>query len=546
MNMNFNAVNKPPTFQLQNGQLDVQAKQFIKQFDTDLDGSLSQEEVSKSSGLMGAVQTKVSSPQLAQALWASIAGPTNTINAKEYAAFLLRVDGVKDGTPNGTITQAEADDWLNRASQAVQAESGGVNAIVRNYNNTMSNGNQLGLDKAFGTTQEEQIALGEIEQQDQKTLIDTPSISKKDVWLNSTAEEGDNPDKALALIKGAKLQIAQEIDELFKQTAGLEPDSPAHKNIMKQLAQLQILERDLFWKEIVASQFSFQVSTEVAKQGVGNNTSPELEAFRTKNQPVVDKLFADMTKEKPNSPKYNLLNKQINDIDDAEYALYIKANPEVAQIVKEISAKNTKAIQDETWELTDSIPPVAPNTFSRMSERQNIQRGNVKSFQLVLIRQAQDQLNQNLDKLRKVFEDLNPDLESPADQSLRSRIDAIEQIKKSLDLQKQRVEFELEDTEQTFTEPSAEMKQYLALAKTVEPESPKYNEYMAKVQELANTHYNLDGSNPSPLPTENTSETSNADTTDDLPTVGGTTLTIPTLSPSTTAPADDDIDLPLL
>jgi hypothetical protein len=535
MNMNLNAVNRQPTFQLQNGQLDVQAKQFIKQFDNDLDGSLSQEEVVKSSGLMGAVQTKVSSPQLAQALWASIAGPTNTINAKEYAAFLLRVDGMKDGVPNGVITQDEVDDWLNRASQAVQAKSPGVNAVARNYNNTMSNGNQLGLDKVFGTSEEEQLAMGEIEQQDQETLIDTPSISKKDLWLYSTAEVGDNPDKALALIKGAKLQIFQEIDELSQQSAGLEPDSLAYKNIMKQLDQLQIVEKDLFWKEKVASQFSLQVSKEVANQGVGNNTSPELDAFRTKAQPVVDKLFADMTKEKPNSPKYNLLNKQIHDIDDAEYALYIKANPEVAQIVKEISAKNTNAIQDETWELEDSIPPVAPNTFSRISERQNIQRGNAKSFQLVLLNQAKEQMNNTIKSIVELIKDL--DTESPTYQSLMARLNAIEQIKKSLDLQQQRIQFHLEDTGRAFTEPSAEMKQYLELAKTVEPEGAEYNKIMAKVQELANTHYNLDGSNPSSLPTTSTS--------DDLPLFSGTTLKISSIT-STTTPANDDIGLPLV
>lgn len=532
MSMNLQSFGTQPYFLMQQGKLDVQAKQFIQQFDTDLDGSLSQAELKKSTGLLGPVQTKVSSPDLAQALWASVAGPTNTINAKEYASFLLIVDADQ----NGMITQAEASRFVREADQVLR-KAGLQNGVKDIYTSMALNSKQAGSDQVFGTTQEEQFALDEtsekptvgeevtpLSDEDFEALLNyVPSLTKLDLLTYSTAKEGESPDQKLQSIKLAKEDILNETDVLKTLIDDLEPETSSSNNAWNKLNFLYIPQTDLLFREFVARQFSHQVNQEVANQGVGNKTNPELEVFRAKVQPIIEKIVEEMATESPRSPKYNALLNKIQEIDQAEYALYIKANPEVAQIVKEISAKNKKAIEDKTWKLQDEFYSIVPKTFSRISERQDIQRGKARSFQLLLMEQSQAKLNQKLDEVRKELKDFSFNSESPTTQSMTLRLTILEKSKELLARKKKLIESELKQTKQPFTEPSAEMKQYLELAKTLEPESPEYNKAMAKVNELAQKHYNLDGSNPSPLPATNTPSTT-----------------------STTSPASDDIDLPLV
>ena len=527
MNMNFNSVNRQPYFQLQNGKLDVQAKQFIKQFDTDLDGSLSQEEVSKSSGLMGAVQTKVTSPQLAQALWASIAGPTNTINAKEYAAFLLTVDGAN---VDGIITQAEADDWVNRASQAVQAKSPGVNTVARVYNNMMTNGNNVGLDKAFGTTKEEQLALG-------KDTSINPTIPplNKTTLLNLLTESPDATTGAewkVQMILLAQLQIANTIGALLTLAADLVPNSPQQNSMMQRLDELQKLESSLKKEEAIASILPQQIIAELSKQGITIKRSQELVEIGEK----IGAMFSLVAEEEPESPRYNALMAQVNKLSSDEYTLIKKLNPDYVRVVQEVSNKNKADIlsgkinAQNLPQVEDAEVDIEPLPFSL----ENIQKGKSVSFQLVLVNQAKEQMDKTIRSMLGLAKDL-PE-ESPTYQSLMSRLNAMQQIEKKLALQEVRLQQTLKGREQTFTEPSAEMKQYLELAKTVEPEGAEYNKIMAKVNELAKTEYGVDN-------TDTTDATTRA--SGDLPTVSGTTLILPS-TPSTTTPANDDIGLPLV
>ncbi len=536
MSMNLQSFGTQPYFQMQQGKLDVQAKQFIQQFDTDLDGSLSQAELKKSTGLLGPVQTKVSSPQLAQALWASIAGPSNTINAKEYAAFLLRLD---DANVDGIITQAEADDWVNRASQAVQAKSPGVNTVARVYNNMITNGNQVGLDQAFGTTQEEQFALG----QDTSLKPTIPPVKSFTIPpLNTTALLNmmtESPDATTGaewkvdLISNSQVQMSNVIGALLTLTADLDENSPEYASLMQRLDSVQKLDSNLQKQKENLSIFPKQVYAELDKQGITLKRSQE----QVELSEQIGKLFLSLTQEEPETSGYQLIIAQMNKLAEQEYSLMKRENPDYVRVVQEVSDKNKADILSGKINA-QNLPAVEdfkvnyePLPFSL----ENIQKGKSTSFQLVLVRQAKEQISNSIKSMFELTKDL--DKESPTYQSLMSRLNAVQQIEKSLVFQERRLQFLLKNREQPFTEPSAEMKQYLELAKTVEPEGAEYNKIMAKVQELANTHYNLDGSNPSSLPTTSTS--------DDLPLFSGTTLKISSIT-STTTPANDDIDLPLV
>ncbi len=144
---------QPPVFQIQEGQLDKQAIQFVNKWDTNRDGVLSLQEFTKSEGLTGDVKTALSSPQLAQALWAVVAGPSQTLSAAEYARAVVAMDSNFDGK----ITQQESD----------RAKLGWANATVRNpgkanvqiYNDNIALGRDIGLEKKFPLTSEEKYAL---------------------------------------------------------------------------------------------------------------------------------------------------------------------------------------------------------------------------------------------------------------------------------------------------------------------------------------------------------------------------------------------------
>lgn len=490
MNMNLNAVNRQPTFQLQNGQLDVQAKQFIKQFDTDLDGSLSQEEVGKSSGLMGAVQTKVTNAQLAQALWASIAGPTNTINAKEYAAFLLTVDGDQ----NGMITQAEADAYVANGSQAFK-NLGLTEGVKGMYQTIISNGNQVGLDKAFGTTQEEQFALGETTEKppvDEGALLNAEPLSKEELLAFSTAQVVENPEINMILIKQAMLQVGSSVASIFGTDEAATPGTVQNQVAMKRMEKMRDAELRMQQNQNVLQQFLEQIQDEVKKQGVGDKISPELEAFRTKQQPVLDKLLVDWAKEETDSPKAQTLFKQILDIDKADYNLYLKANPEVSKIIQDLSRKNALAIQNGTFQVKEvSLDDYEPMAWSQKDNKMAITKAKALKSQLSTVQAGIKKQNEDLDYIKN-----NPT------QNSASRAATVKAMLKSLTIQEGRIK-----------------------------------------NDLVTVGYPIEKVDTIDSETIDTIDTIEDTTTDTLPTVDGI-LTIPTTS--TTTPANDDIGLPLV
>ena len=395
MNMNFNSVNRQPYFQLQNGKLDVQAKQFIKQFDTDLDGSLSQEEVSKSSGLMGAVQTKVSSPQLAQALWASIAGPSNTINAKEYAALLLGVDADR----NGMITQFEADAWVKKDTETFKLW--GADGVQDIYKGRISNGNQVGLDQAFGITKEEQFALGETTKEpprDEGALLNSEPLSKEDLLAFSTAQAGENPEVKAILAKETMLQVPNFVASILNTTEAATPGTTQYAVAMKRMEKQLDAEFKLQKQQKALKQFVEQIQDEVRKQGVGDKTSPELDAFRATQKPVLDKLLVDLAKEEIDSPAYQIVLKKVLDIDKADYALYLKANPEVAQIIQDISRKNAIAIQNGTFQVKEvSLDNYKPMAWSQQDDKMDSEKAKAFKSKLSTIQTSITRLSEELD-----------------------------------------------------------------------------------------------------------------------------------------------------
>jgi hypothetical protein len=98
--------NAPAGFQLQMGQMATQGKAFIAKYDADKDGTLNFDEYQAAGGnLTDGLQSTVSSPELAKALFAMHAGPSGTLNAAEWARSITMFDDNFDGI----ITQAELD-----------------------------------------------------------------------------------------------------------------------------------------------------------------------------------------------------------------------------------------------------------------------------------------------------------------------------------------------------------------------------------------------------------------------------------------------------
>jgi hypothetical protein len=96
---------KPTYFQIQAGKLDQQVTAFIDKHDTDGDHALSLDEVREAGGLTNPTKFKSNSLAMTQSLWKAISGPSNTINAKEYAQYLILLDADQ----NTQITQREVD-----------------------------------------------------------------------------------------------------------------------------------------------------------------------------------------------------------------------------------------------------------------------------------------------------------------------------------------------------------------------------------------------------------------------------------------------------
>jgi hypothetical protein len=141
-----------PSFKIQKNSLDIQATDFITQWDANQDGVLDFNEFKQSDGFTGNVKTNIGSAELAQALWAVVAGADGTLSAAEYGRALLGMDQNSDGV----ISQAESDkiktQWATEASEAPG------NANVRIYNRNVALGTKAGLDTKFALGFEEKYA----------------------------------------------------------------------------------------------------------------------------------------------------------------------------------------------------------------------------------------------------------------------------------------------------------------------------------------------------------------------------------------------------
>ncbi len=155
MSTSLGGIATPPTFfQLQTGKLDAQVKAFIDAHDQDGDNALSSEEASQAGSLTGTVAFKFTNNSLNKALWAAIAGPSNTLNAKEYAQYLITLDVNRDGK----ITQDEANAISTKwANTLTKAPNNGVKSL---YQELVRTGQQFAIEAIFSNTEEERQAFG--------------------------------------------------------------------------------------------------------------------------------------------------------------------------------------------------------------------------------------------------------------------------------------------------------------------------------------------------------------------------------------------------
>ncbi len=155
MNMYFGDIaTKPTYFQIQAGKLDEHVTTFVDANDLNGDKALSFEEVVKAGGLTDSVDFKSSTHALTKSMWAAIAGPTNTVNAKEYAQYLISLDANQDTQ----ITQAEADTLSNKWANIIVATP--QTALKSIYQELVSTGQKFGIEAIFKSTEEEALALG--------------------------------------------------------------------------------------------------------------------------------------------------------------------------------------------------------------------------------------------------------------------------------------------------------------------------------------------------------------------------------------------------
>ena len=177
------------SFKIQEGNLDVQATTFIQKWDANQDGVLDFNEFKQSDGLTGSVKTAISSQELAQALWAVVAGPDGTMSAAEYARSLLGMDENLDGV----ITQAESDKIKTKWAKDSLADPGKAN--VRIYNNNVALGTDVGLDSKLPLGFEEAYAKS-LEEDDESSS----SQSKSPATTTTTSTSSIDP-ATLALLK---------------------------------------------------------------------------------------------------------------------------------------------------------------------------------------------------------------------------------------------------------------------------------------------------------------------------------------------------------
>jgi hypothetical protein len=155
-----------PSFKIQKNSLDIQATDFITQWDANQDGVLDFKEFKQSDGFTGNVKTNIGSAELAQALWAVVAGPDGTLSAAEYGRALLGMDQNADGV----ITQQESDKIKTQWATEANEDPGKANVSI--YNRNVALGTKAGLDTKFGLGFEEKYAKS-LEEDESSDLIST-------------------------------------------------------------------------------------------------------------------------------------------------------------------------------------------------------------------------------------------------------------------------------------------------------------------------------------------------------------------------------------
>jgi hypothetical protein len=199
------------SFKIQEGQLDVQATSFIQKWDANEDGVLDLNEFRQSDGLTGDVKTSISSAELAQALWAAIAGPDGTLSAGEYARGLLGMDENLDGV----ITQKESDKIKTKWAKEAAEDPGKAN--VRIYNDNVALGTDVGLDTKFALGFEEKYAKS-LEEDDMSDMLDdtTSSTDSSDISAILKSLGIDMPQTATTKPPVATSTVSPEIAAMLK------------------------------------------------------------------------------------------------------------------------------------------------------------------------------------------------------------------------------------------------------------------------------------------------------------------------------------------
>ena len=182
MNTSAGAKTTQPTyFQIQAGKLDEQVKAFIAANDRDGDNALSLDEALKAGGLTGSVKFKVNHSSMTQSLWAAITGPSNTLNAKEYAQYLITLDANQDTQ----ITQDEMNGVFSRWTKIITNTP--KTALKSIYQELVRTGQQFGIESIFDNAEEEALAFGTT-----LTKSTLPAVLKKPVLSSSASMSSQN------------------------------------------------------------------------------------------------------------------------------------------------------------------------------------------------------------------------------------------------------------------------------------------------------------------------------------------------------------------
>jgi hypothetical protein len=153
--------------QIEEGNLDGQAKATIYKYDTDKDGTLNYNEalVAGKNGAFGPGFEKLRlGREELQGWFATVAGPSGNVSTREYAQTLVGIDTNRDGK----ITAQEAS-IQKKWAEAAAGNPGESN--VRIYNQLVEEGSSVGLDKVLPKGAE-QARAAQIEKDLNKPILD--------------------------------------------------------------------------------------------------------------------------------------------------------------------------------------------------------------------------------------------------------------------------------------------------------------------------------------------------------------------------------------